>query len=436
MVVLKEMAKSDLQAMQAELQSLYDDFQKRGLKLNMARGKPSPEQLDMAMGLLTALPEDERPLDDSGEDTRNYGLLLGINEARELMAEYLGVPAANVIAGGASSLNLMYDTVARAMSFGVLGSTPFSQQGKLRFLCPVPGYDRHFAITEAFGFENIAIPMTDEGPDMDLVEKYVNEDPTVKGIWCVPKYSNPQGVTYSDAVVRRFAALKPAADDFRIYWDNAYEVHDHYPNTANTDQLLNLKTACDEASNPDIWYMFASTAKISFAGAGISALASSEANIADIERRISIQTIGPDKVNQLRHVRWFESLGGGKGKGLQGIKLHMQRLSELIAPKFEKVDAELSRGLADLDIASWRKPRGGYFISLDVVPGTAKRTVLLCQNAGVTLTEAGATWPGGYDPADSNIRIAPTYPSLEELALACELLCLCVKLAAIEKLLS
>ena len=434
MVAYSEMTNSQLQLELAELKSNYAEFQARNLKLNMARGKPAPEQLDLAMGLLSVLVDDQRPLDENGDDTRNYGLVLGIPEARRLMGDYLGVPVANVIAGGSSSLNMMYDTVARAMSFGVRGSAPFGQQGKLRFLCPAPGYDRHFAITELFGFENIAIRMGQDGPDMDTVEEYVNSDPTVKGIWCVPKYSNPQGVTYSDETVRRFAALKPAAPDFRIYWDNAYAVHDLYPGTAQVDTLLNLKTACEEAGNPDIWYMFASTAKISFAGAGISAMASSEANLAEIEAQIGIQTIGPDKVNQLRHVRWLESIGGGLGQGMAGIQRQMQLLAGLLAPKFAVVDEVLSDDLEGLGIASWIKPNGGYFISLEVLPGTAKRTVELCKEAGVTLTDAGATWPGKKDPADTNIRIAPSYPSLEELELASRLLTICVRMAAVEEL--
>jgi len=439
-------SEAELKAEQQALQQSYDSFQARALKLNMARGKPSPDQLDLAMPLLSALPDNQTPVDQNGEDARNYGLLSGIPEARALMAEYLGVSAQNVIAAGSSSLNLMYDTVARAMSFGLRGNLPMHLQQinlqiqhpdqKLRFLCPVPGYDRHFAITALFGFENIPITLNEDGPDMDEVERHVNNDPNVKGIWCVPKYSNPTGTTYSDQVVRRFAALQPAAADFRIYWDNAYAVHDLYPDTPNaTDQLLNLKDACDEAQNPDIWYMFASTAKISFAGAGISALASSEANLTEIEAQMGIQTIGHDKINQLRHVRWLESIAGQTGNGMAGIRMHMKRLAALLAPKFEAVDRVLSRDLSGLNIAMWRKPKGGYFISLEVLPGTAKRTVELCKQAGVTLTDAGATWPGGNDPNDSNIRIAPSYPSLDELELASELLSICVRLAALEKLL-
>ncbi|MCL2631674.1 MAG: aminotransferase class I/II-fold pyridoxal phosphate-dependent enzyme [Coriobacteriia bacterium] len=435
MVEYQQMTTAQLQDELDSLTKSHSEYTTRALKLNMSRGKPSFEQLDSAMDLMTALPADQRPLDLDGEDTRNYGLLRGIPEARQLMADYLGVAYGNIILGGSSSLNLMYDSIARAMSFGVAGNTPFSQQARLKFLCPSPGYDRHFAITALFGFENIAIPMNDDGPDMNMVERLVNQDPTVKGIWCVPKYSNPQGITYSDQVVRRFAALKPAAPDFRIYWDNAYAVHDLYPDSNKADDLLSLTLACEEADNPDIWYMFASTAKISFAGGGISALASSTSNIAQIEALMSIQTICPDKVNQLRHVRWFESLGGGQGKGLDGIKARMKQLSAMLAPKFDIVDQVLSEDLGGCGIASWIKPNGGYFISLEVLPGTAKRTVQLCAEAGVTLTDAGATWPYGVDPEDSNIRIAPSYPSIEELEQASRLLAVSARLAAVERLL-
>jgi len=437
MAAYQDLSTEELQSELARLQADYTEFQARGLKLNMARGKPSPEQLDFGLPMFISLPEDQRPLDMNGEDTRNYGLIRGIPEARQLMGELLGVPAANVIVSGASSLNLMYDSIARAMLFGVRGNAPFSlqaQQGQLRFLCPSPGYDRHFAITQTMGFANIAIPMREDGPDMDMIEQLTASDPSVKGIWCVPKYSNPQGITYSDDVVRRLAALRPAATDFRIYWDNAYSVHDLNPDDG--DRLLDLRTACEDAGNPDIWYMFASTSKITFAGSGISALASSEANLDEIEGQMSYQTIGPDKVNQLRHVRWFESLGGGEDQGLAGIKRTMQQMAELLRPKFAVVDETLSQDLDGSAVASWSKPRGGYFISLEGLPGTAKRTVLLAKQAGVVLTDAGATWPGGDDPADSNIRIAPSFPSVEELKLASELLAICVRMAAAERLLA
>jgi len=436
-----------LKSEQIELQAKYAEYQARGLKLNMARGKPSPDQLDLAQPLLEALPASERPLDINGEDTRNYGLLRGIPDARALMGELMGVPADNVIMGNSASLTMMYDSVARGVLFGLSHQPPQVQQAmqlqqqqqnpqaRLRFLCPSPGYDRHFAISRAFGFENIPIPIHDDAPDMTLIEQYVNEDPTVKGIWCVPKYSNPTGITYSNQVVRRFAELTPAAADFRIYWDNAYVVHDLYPDTPETDTLLDLKQACEAAGNPDIWYMFASTSKISFAGAGISAMASSEANLLAIEAQLGIQTIGPDKVNQLRHVRWLESIGGGEGRAMDGVREQMRRLAASLAPKFEAVDEVLARELSGLGIASWIKPKGGYFISFESYPGTAKKAVALAREAGVTLTDAGATWPDGNDPADSNVRIAPSYPTLDELLLATELFCICVRLASVEKML-
>ena len=432
-----QMSTEALLAEQQRLQAAYDGYQARNLSLNMARGKPAPNQLDLAQPLLVALPESERPLDASGEDTRNYGQLLGIDEARQLMADLLEVPKENVLIGNNASLTLMYDTVVRGLLFGQGGNTAQIYQGRrgpLRFLCPSPGYDRHFSISASLGFDNIAIPMSADGPDMDMVEQLVNNDPTVKGIWCVPKYANPSGITYSDAVVRRFANLSPAAADFRIYWDNAYAVHDLYPGRG--DQLLNLMQACAEAQNPDIWFMFTSTSKISFAGSGISAMATSLFNLAEVEKHIGVQTIGPDKVNQLRHVRWLEELGGGPGQGLAGVYQQMQRQAELLAPKFEMVDAVLRRDLEGLGIAEWTSPNGGYFISLAGLPGTAKRTVALAKAAGVVLTDAGATWPGGNDPADSNIRIAPSYPSLNELELASELLTVCLRLAAVERLLA
>jgi len=406
------------------LRERYDGFVARGLKLNMARGKPAPEQLDLSNPLLTLLPNDVRPLDETGDDTRNYGNLLGIPEARRLMGSILGVPASLVLAGNNSSLTLMYDTIARSMTLGVRGFTPWAQLEKVKFLCPAPGYDRHFAASAAFGITNIPIPMYEDGPDMEMVAHYVNTDAAVKGIWCVPKYSNPQGITYSDAVVRRFATLSPAAGDFRIFWDNAYAVHDLAVDAG--DVLLDLKIACDEGGNPDIWYQFASTSKITFAGGGISALATSEDNLADIVRQISFQAIGPDKVNQLRHVAFL--------RDLDGVREHMRRHAAIIAPKFAVVLETLERELGGLGIAQWTHPRGGYFISFEGEPGTAKRTVELTKAAGVELTGAGATYPYGEDYRDTNIRIAPTYPSVEELQTASELLALCARIAALEQL--
>jgi aspartate/methionine/tyrosine aminotransferase len=424
MAVYAELNVRQLQKELTALISDYESFRQRGLRLNMARGKPAPEQLDLANPLLDALPSDTRPLTSAGEDARNYGELLGIPEARELMGQILGVPAAQVLASGNSSLTLMYDTVAASMLYGIRGYRPWNKLETVKFLCPIPGYDRHFAITESFGIKSIEIPMTPEGPEMGVVERCVQTDPSVKGIWCVPKYSNPQGVTYSDEVVRRFAALRPAAGDFRIFWDNAYAVHDL---TEPGDTLLDLRAACEQEGNSDIYYMFASTSKITFASGGISALATSTDNLAEITRRVALRNIGPDKVNQLRHVAFL--------RDLNGVRDQMRRHAAIIAPKFKVVLDTLERELGGLNIAQWTNPHGGYFISFDGIYGTAKRTVELAAAAGVTLTDAGATFPYGTDHRDTNIRIAPTYPSLDELAVASELFCVCAKMAAIEKLL-
>jgi aspartate/methionine/tyrosine aminotransferase len=402
----------------------YEGFRGQGLTLNMARGKPAPEQLDLSNALLDLLPSTARPIDSQGVDTRNYGDPLGIPEARELMAQILGIPATQVLVSGNSSLTLMYDTVARSLLYGVHGYRPWSKLDVVKFLCPAPGYDRHFAITESFGIKNIEIPMTPEGPEMGVVERYVQTDPSVKGIWCVPKYSNPQGVTYSDEVVQRFAALRPAAGDFRIFWDNAYAVHSL---VEPGDTLLDLRAACDRENNPDIYYLFTSTSKVTFASGGIAALATSTDNLAEIARYISLQNIGPDKVNQLRHATFL--------RDLDGVKEHMRKQAALIAPKFKVVLDTLERELESLGIARWTRPQGGYFISFDGLFGTATRTVELAADAGVVLTSAGATFPYGTDSRDTNIRIAPTYPSVEELALASELFCVCARIAAIEKLL-
>ncbi|MDR3053440.1 MAG: aminotransferase [Coriobacteriales bacterium] len=403
----------------------YARWQARGLALNMARGKPAPAALDLSRDLLDALPGDGAMTDAAGNDLRNYGLLTGLDEAKELMGQIMGVPAANVIVLGNSSLNIMYDTVSRSVTHGVLGFTPWAKLDKVKFLCPAPGYDRHFAITQHFGIQNIVVPMTPQGPDMTVVEHYVNTDPAVKGIWCVPKYSNPQGITYSAKTVRRFASLRPAAGDFRIYWDNAYAVHDL---AEKGDQLADLKHAADAAGNPDLYYMFASTSKITFAGSGIAAVASSAANLAELQNTLFYQTIGADKINQMRHVHYL--------KDIEGVAAQMRRLAAVIAPKFDAVLKTLDAGLGGLGISSWTKPNGGYFISFDGLPGTAKRIVTLAKEAGVTLTSAGATYPYGKDPQDANIRIAPTYPSVDELALASELFVVCVKIASIELLLA
>ena len=426
MKAYKEMSREELLALKEELAHQYEDVKAKGLKLDMSRGKPAASQLDMEMDFLDVLNAASDVKTEAGADCRNYGLLDGIPEAKKLMADMLGVAAEHVIVCGNASLNIMYDTIARSMIFGVLGSTPWCKLDQVKFLCPVPGYDRHFAITEQFGIEMINIPMTQQGPDMDLVEKYVNSDPAVKGIWCVPKYSNPQGYTYSDETVRRFAALKPAAEDFRIFWDNAYVIHDLYED--KSDALLEILGECEKAGNPDMVYEFCSTSKVTFAGSGISAVASSKANLDFFKKTMTIQTIGYDKLNQLRHVRYF--------RNIDGMKEHMKKHAAIMRPKFEAVLAVLERELGGLSIGSWTKPNGGYFISFESMEGCAKAIVERCKEAGVVLTGAGATYPYKKDPADSNIRIAPTFPSEQELALATDLFVLCVKLVSVEKLLA
>ncbi len=425
MKAYKELSENELLALKEDLNKQYEEAKAKGLKLDMSRGKPSPSQLDMERDFLEIIGSDTNLKTSSGVDCRNYGLLDGIPEAKKLMADMIGVSEDMIIVFGNSSLNIMYDTVARSMLFGVLGSTPWCKLDKVKFLCPVPGYDRHFAITEQFGIEMINIPMTCDGPDMDLVEKYVNEDPAVKGIWCVPKYSNPQGYTYSDETVRRFAALKPAAEDFRIYWDNAYAIHDLYED--RSDQLLEILGECEKMGNADMVYEFVSTSKVTFPGSGISALASSKANLDSIKNTMTIQTIGPDKLNQLRHVLYF--------KDIDGMKAHMMKHAAIMRPKFEAIEEVLLRELDGLDIGSWTKPNGGYFISFEAMEGCAKEIVSRCKDAGVVLTGAGATYPYKNDPKDSNIRIAPTFPSEEELSIATDLFVLCVKLVSVEKLL-
>lgn len=421
----KVMTRKELMAQKAELDRQFADAKGKGLQLDMSRGKPEPAQLDMGMGLLDALNSDSDMKSMEGMDTRNYGLLTGITEARHLMADVMDVSADNVIVFGNSSLSIMYDMISRSVTHGVMGSTPWCKLDKVKFLCPVPGYDRHFAITQHFGIEMLLIPMTPTGPDMDLVERYVSEDEAVKGIWCVPKYSNPQGITYSDETVRRFAALKPAAKDFRIYWDNAYAVHHLYEDKQDT--LLEILSACEKAGNPDMVYEFCSTSKISFSGAGIAAMACSTANMEDVKKTLTLRTIGYDKVNQLRHARFF--------KNLEGMHNHMKKHADIIRPKFEAVLSVLEKELGGLEIGEWTKPLGGYFISFEAMEGCAKEIVAKCKELGVVLTGAGATFPYGKDPKDSNIRIAPTYPTAEEMAEATDVFVLCVKLVSVEKLL-
>lgn len=421
----REMSKDELAQQKAELIKQFEDAKAMGLKLDMSRGKPTSAQLDMTMGLMDVLNSDSDMKSMDGVDTRNYGLMDGIIEAKHLMADVMSVPAENVIMYGNSSLSIMYDAISRSMTHGVMGSTPWCKLEQVKFLCPVPGYDRHFAITEHFGIEMILIPMTPEGPDMDLVEKYVNEDPAVKGIWCVPKYSNPQGISYSDETVKRFAALKPAAKDFRIYWDNAYAIHHLYED--KQDQILEILSECEKAGNPDMVYEFCSTSKITFSGSGMAAMASSQANLTDVKKSLTLQTIGHDKVNQLRHTRYF--------KNVEGMMAHMKKHADILRPKFEAVLAVLDRELGGLGIGEWTKPLGGYFISFDAMEGCAKAIVEKCKEAGVVLTGAGATFPYGKDPKDSNIRIAPTFPTSEDMAKATDIFVLCVKLVSVEKLL-
>ncbi len=420
----KEMSKEELLEIKESLEKEYAKAAGMGLNLNMSRGKPSASQLDLSMDMLNTVNSRSDMNEIEGNDTRNYGLLDGISEAKELMAGIMSVNPDNVIICGNASLNIMYDTISRSMILGVLGNTPWCRLDKVKFLCPVPGYDRHFAITELFGIEMITIPMTENGPDMDMVEKYVNTDETVKGMWCVPRFSNPQGIVYSDDTVRRLAALKPAAKDFRIFWDNAYAVHDLYE---DAPELLEIFEECKKNGNEDMVYEFCSTSKISFAGAGISAVAASKANLDAMKQVMTIQTIGHDKINQLRHVRYF--------KNIDGIKAHMRKHAESMRPKFEAVIDTFEKNLAGLDIGSWINPKGGYFISFDSMPGCAKAIVEKCKEAGVTLTGAGATYPYGKDPQDSNIRIAPSFPTEAEMQQAAELFVLCVKLVSVDQLL-
>ena len=420
-----EMTKDEQKAELELLKKEYRKFQDMDLSLDMSRGKPCREQLDLSMGMMDALNSQVDLSCEDGTDCRNYGVLTGIHEAKVLIGDMMENSPENIIIYGNSSLNVMYDTVSRAYTHGILGNTPWCKLDKVKFLCPVPGYDRHFAITQYFGIEMIPVPMSPEGPDMDMVEKLVAEDEAIKGIWCVPKYSNPQGYSYSDETVRRFARLKPAARDFRIFWDNAYGIHHLYDD--DQDYLIEILAECKRAGNPDLVYKFASTSKITFPGSGIAALATSPNNLEDIMNQLKNQTIGHDKVNQLRHVRFF--------KDIHGMVEHMRKHADNIRPKFEAVEEIFDRELAGLGVGEWTKPKGGYFISFDALPGCAREIVSKAKKAGVTMTGAGATWPYGKDPQDSNIRVAPTLPPLEDLKTAAELFCLCVKIVSLEKLL-
>lgn len=421
---LTAMKKEEIQKINQEAARRYEAFKSKRLQLNMARGKPCAKQLDLALGVLEALHARSEFANSNGDDCRNYGVWNGLPEMRAIFSDMLGVPADQIVLGNNSSLQMMFDCISQGYTHGFGGCEPWCKQKKVKFLCPVPGYDRHFAVTEYFGIEMIPVPMLKTGPDMDILEELVNKDEAVKGCWCVPKYSNPTGITYSDETVRRFAALRPAAKDFRVIWDNAYCVHDL---TDTPDTLLNLYEECMKQGTEDFVFFFASTSKISFPGAGVSALAGSPKNIADIKKRISAQTIGPDKLNQLRHILFLHDISG--------VQELMQGHRKILEPKFHLVEQALEKELGNLGIAKWSKPNGGYFVNLDVMNGCAKRVVSLCKEAGVILTDAGATFPYSADPNDSNIRIAPTFPPEEELTQAMELLCICVQLAASEKLL-
>ena len=413
-------SKVKLLALKEDLEKQYADFQAQNLKLDMSRGKPAGTQLDLTNGILFTL---TKYITEDGVDARNYGGLDGIPEAKKLFSGLLDIPVEKIIIGGNSSLNLMYDTMVRFMLFGTGGNTPWSKLDKVKFLCPSPGYDRHFGICEDLGIEMITIPMTEHGPDMDLVEKLVAEDPAIKGIWCVPLYSNPQGIIYSDETVDRLGSMKTAAPDFRIMWDNAYGVHHIY----TENKVKDIFTVCEQAGNPNRVFYFFSTSKITFPGAGVALLAASPENIVEIKKHMGMQTIGHDKLNQLRTVTYL--------KNPEGVRDHMEKLAAELRPKFDVVLETLDRELAGTGLAKWTKPQGGYFVAIDTLPGCAKETVALAKAAGVTMTGAGATFPYKKDPNDTNIRIAPTYPTYDELKIAIALFCVCVKLAGVNKLL-
>ncbi len=424
-MLYKDMTKAELLELRDKLMSEYEEKKGLGLDLNMSRGKPSEEQLELSMPMLDVINKDTEFVGEDNFDVRNYGVLSGIKEARRFFADILEVKPENIIVYGNTSLSIMYDTISRAFIKGILGSTPWSKLDKVKFICPVPGYDRHFTICEFFGIEMINVPMDENGPDMDIVEKLVSEDPSIKGIWSVPKYSNPTGYVYSDEVVKRFANLKPAAEDFRIYWDNAYVIHHLYPKTPA--KLLNIVTECEKAGNPDMVYEFTSTSKVTFAGAGISAMATSENNIKSIVSMMNAQLISHDKINQLRHVLFLPTM--------DAVNEHMAKHAEIMRPKFEAVINMLEEELGGLGIAQWTKPMGGYFISFDSLEGCAKKIVSMCEDAGVVLTGAGATYPYNKDPKDSNIRLAPSFPTIDELIEASKIFVICVKIASIDKIL-
>ncbi|WP_347256439.1 aminotransferase class I/II-fold pyridoxal phosphate-dependent enzyme [Anaerostipes sp. PC18] len=413
------MSKEELEQAKEAADKDYEELKSRNLSLDMSRGKPAPSQIDHANGMLKEMTDYHTK---AGMDVRNYGVLDGIPEMKELFSELLDIPAGQLIVGGNASLNLMFDAVMRLFVFGTMGEKPWGQLDKVKFLCPSPGYDRHFTICEILDIEMIPVAMTKEGPDMDMVEELVGSDASIKGIWCVPKYSNPQGICYSDETVDRLASMKTAAKDFKIFWDNAYGVHPVFEDV----KVKNIIDACEEAGTKNRPYYFFSTSKITFPGAGVSLIASSDENINEIKKVMGAQTIGYDKVNQLRHVQFF--------KNAEGLRAHMQVLAECMRPKFETVLKYLNKELAGTGLAVWEEPKGGYFVSVDVYPGCAEEVVRLAKEAGVVLTGAGATYPYRKDPKDSNLRIAPTYPTVEELEQAMELFCVCVKKAALHKL--
>ena len=423
-----DMTREQLTALKVDLEDEMAGYKARNLKLNMARGKPAADQLDLSTPMLTILDTAASCFAEDGTDCRNYGNLEGIEEARRIMAVLLDDDPENVIVGGNSSLTLMYNSVARFMDFGARGSKPWSNYDHIAWICPVPGYDRHFAITKSFGMDNIPVAMNEDGPDMDEVERIARSDERVKGIWCVPKYSNPGGVTYSDEVVERLGHLRCAAHDFRIFWDNAYSVHHLYDDPEQQDHLLDIAGPCRDSGNPNRYVKFASTSKVTIAGAGIAAMASSPDNVAEFKQRMGIATIGGDKLNQLRHARFL--------KDAEGVAEHMSKHAAIIRPKFELVEEKLSANLSGIGDCTWSKPRGGYFVSFNAPKGTAQHIIRLCRQVGVVMTEAGATWPTGVDPNDSNIRIAPTLPPLEELDTALDVFCCAVKIAYISLLLA
>ena len=421
---LSEMTKEQLTAFRDENIALYNDFKAQGLSLNMSRGNPCKEQLELSVAMLDVF-DDGDFMSENGVDVRNYGLLDGIPEAKTLFSNMIGVDRDEVIIFGNSSLNSMYWTVQIAFNKGLLGNTPWSKLDKVKFLCPVPGYDRHFKVTEFFGIEMINIPMTPTGPDMDMIEKLVSEDDEIKGIWCVPQYSNPDGICYSDETVRRFANLKPKAKDFRIFWDNAYCIH-HLVDEPK--YILNILDEAKKAGNENIVYIFGSTSKITFPGAGVAVMGASKENVAELKKYLGISIISYDKMNQFRHVKFFGTF--------ENMKEHMKKHKEIIAPKFKIVCDTLNREIKPLGIGEWTDPKGGYFVSFNSLDGCAKRIVQLCAKGGVTLTGAGATFPYGVDPRDRNIRIAPTFPPVDDLRKAMELFVICVKIASAEKLLA